>query len=186
METTATFLRAKVEHFSFVTGLLHGGPIDVNVILGVTIYNDPDYYTMNSDLFQCNDLISFTEGKQVLDHVVTEREASTGNMAIVQFPTIPEEFETETWELDCNDDHKWQLKKKTKYSGVKWLSKEHTNPWDSLCWAVIRFTCDNVQEESIENGEIVHVEEKPYRFRLRKVLQKMLPQPKHLSEYCGA
>lgn len=210
------FLRAYVNHFSFVTGLygkLSGkegnredSSVGVNVILNADIYEgyevvNPSMYSplkescgknvLEGKLFQCCDLLSWIAG------TFDSKDLKNHNRPDGFFQ--PTEFLIETWEAkegsfgDRIDTkypklYEWQIKKKTKWEGVKWLNAAHTGDGgDRMCAGIATFTCDNKTVENIEDGEIIDVPKQtshPY-FELRSILLRRMDGPKHPESYLG-
>jgi len=179
-----TFIRTSVDHYSFVTGLLTGGSVRVNVILDAHILHSLEgQCSLMGNLFQCRDLLTMFFGTYG-SREINERKYPEGFVP-------PTDFETETWELISDDSSvsnfgrggRWQLKSKARYFGVKCLDAGHTSDGGtSACAGWIKFDCDKMQYEDILDGEIVEV---PQEESLRRVLQQSLPNPKHPPSYFG-
>ena len=197
-KTEVHLLRAFVNHYSFVTGLmgrlngLSGGPEDcsigVNVILNANIYEGykvvdpmmfaplaeaPYHNVLEGSLFQCCDLLSWIAGtydaKELNEH---------------NHKNQPTEFTIETWKA-INEDE-WQLKYKTIWKGVRWLDAAHTGDGGNrTCAGIATFVCDEKREVEVENGEIIKVEGEHPNIELRRILQQNLPDPKHCAGYMG-
>lgn len=199
-KTEVHLLRAFVNHYSFVTGLmgklngLSGGPEDcsvgVNVILKANIYEgykvvDPMMFgaledvpynnVLEGGLGQCCDLLEWIAG--TYDSKILKEHNHKDQ---------PTEFTIETWKAEITNLYEWQLKYKTIWEGVKWLDAAHTGDGgDRICAGIATFVCDKKTVVEIENGEIVKVQGKYPSAELRRVLQQSLPDPKHPASYMG-
>src|SRR3989304_7268655 len=109
-----SLIRAKVKHYSFVTGLVgaltgkSGGfedsSCDLNVILRVTPHfreHSPNLCFLAGGLFECTDFLTFVCGTYDAK-MLTEMKSPEGF-------NKPTEFTIETWEQVGDNDHKWQL-----------------------------------------------------------------------------
>jgi hypothetical protein len=201
-KTEAHFIRAFVNHYSFVTGLaatlagkqgtLQDSGIGVNTIFHIDIYEGfkvvnplmfspleeaPYHNVLQGHLFQCCDLLSWIAGtydaKQLKEH---------------NYKNSPTEFVVETWVAKEDNLNEWQMKSRTLWEGVKWLDAAHTGDGgDRACAGIATFVCDKKTVEEVVDGEIAIIEKRtkcPYLY-LRDVLKQKLAEPKHLAGYMG-
>jgi hypothetical protein len=199
-KTEAYYLRAFVNHFSFLTGLMgaltgKSGHIGVNVILDAYIHEGcrvanpldlsplplaPYHNVLEGRLCQCSDLLSWIGG--TFDSNTLKEK---GDKNALNGPT---EFTIEKWVGTGEFIDEWTLKSKTHWGGVKWLDAAHTGDGGSrMCAGIATFVCNSKVVEEIENGEVIITPPKKQysNYELRKILQQRLPDPKHSSGYMG-
>lgn len=199
-----SFLRAQVNHYSFLTGLTgklegkSGGPEDSSVHLNVLLNADitegkrvvkPDIFPLLEDapyhnvlqgsLGQCCDLLSFIAGTYDSQQLQDLRYSNPAS--------IPTQFTLEEWETE--DQTIWQHKRNIVWDGVNWLDAAHTGDGgDRMCAGVATFTCSSKTVEEVSDGEKVEVPAarvKYARFELRKILLEKMDGPKHPASYMG-
>lgn len=203
-----SFLRAQVNHYSFVTGLLgklagkSGGPEDcsdflnvilsANVIEGKRVINPllrtckeaPYHNVLQGAFFECCDLLTFISGTY---DATALKENNNGYIK-------PTKFAVEVWETEDDlpkqnlQSTKWQYKRNVIWGGVDWLDAAHTGDGgDSMCAGIATFTCTSKIVEEIEDGEIIVIPGKTinYRYELKRLLQDKMAGPKHSPAYMG-
>ena len=177
-----SFIRCKVNHKSFVTGISgYQDGININVILHAHMHEghsadpstkeiivDKNFNVLRGGLMQCLDLLTYFCG--TYDDNALRNVDNLKNLS---------EFEIENWVFD----RIWKLTSKTKYFGVKVINAFHGSDGGTrMCEGIITFIYEDKKTEDIINGEEIIADN---FINLRKVLLDKIDGPKHCSNYLG-
>ena len=155
------YLRAEVDYFDFVTGLigkLTNGPqrAKTKFILHIwPTYDDINKVChMDGALFECCQFLSWVNGTYDAEDL---RSLDYKSKWAPEGFKSPEQFTYETWKM-LDNEFKWQLVEETTVSGVKWLSAKHSGDGgDRCCAGITTFSYEDRRIDKIEDGPIIEM-----------------------------